>query len=415
MLHEFIELVAEKDSFKDQSVKLARYLEKLPKETLKKLASGEMKLSFGHSEDWLEKYQGTELFDRAVALERAELENEVARTQAHASQPPMDQFWKSQDQIRIQKKMLDLQLAELLENRGLTSTVAGQLPDKVAPADTAQGSGALGDIPSEGVQSDAMGINGAKTASILAKLAGLRPDHFEVSEQLNHAYIQKEALGMPTLVGAGIGALGGAMAGGENNRLTGALGGAALGAAGGHAAGGIARRMGKGLNFSTAVQGYGRSIKRSLGFKGPAKSVKARTAKPAVNSANTAQASAAGNVATPAQAAAPTFSAPQAVKKPRGMSNRQFREARMNGTLPQAAPVGQVVPPANAAAAPVRSLGQVPPTMARGVANDVVPAPSLTRVSPSFRNAAPANNVSAGRVAPPPMTTEQAIDSLPHI
>ena len=163
MLDAFLEVAYSNDQKKQQAVKLASSLKNLPNDQLFALATGKAKLAFHHDEDWLEKYRGTPLFQEAMALEKADLENEVARTQASAAQPQMDQFWKTQDQIRIQKKMLDLKLVESEESGGMGLQDGGKLPE-VVPA-TAQGAGALGDMPSEGAQQGEVGMQGAKVAS----------------------------------------------------------------------------------------------------------------------------------------------------------------------------------------------------------------------------------------------------------
>lgn len=134
MLDQFLSVVLAAETKQVEEIKLARVLEGLDEEDLRKLASGEAKLSFGACEDWLEKYKGTPLFEQAVALERAELESEVARTKAMASAPSWDEMNKTQDGIRVQKKMLDLELLE--SQNGMTgagSMGAGQLPMSVTP------------------------------------------------------------------------------------------------------------------------------------------------------------------------------------------------------------------------------------------------------------------------------------------
>lgn len=164
MLDHFLAVAVRHDHDREQSVKLAADLQRLPNDLLYRLATGKEKLSFGTNEEWLEKYHGTPLFEQALQLEHADLENDVARQQADSARPAMDQFYKTQDQIRIQKKMLDLQLIETQEKDGLQVQPGGMLPETTTP--TAQGSGALGDVAAEGVQDGAPGnAMGAKMAS----------------------------------------------------------------------------------------------------------------------------------------------------------------------------------------------------------------------------------------------------------
>lgn len=164
MLDHFLAIAYKHDQDRQDSVKLASDLKRLPNETLYALATGQSKLAFGHSDEWLEKYKGTPLFEEALTLEKSDLENQVAQQQADAARPMMDQFWKTQDQIRVQKKMLDLKLVEMQEQQGLQVGPGGQLPEVVTPA--AQGAGALGDMPMEGAQDGALAAQGKMAAAI---------------------------------------------------------------------------------------------------------------------------------------------------------------------------------------------------------------------------------------------------------
>lgn len=239
MLPQFLEVLYANETELQQSVKLAHNLQNLSEEELYALATGQTKLAFGDSEDWLEKYRGTELFDQAMALEKASLENDVARSQADAARPQMDQFSDTADQIRLQKKMLDLQLVEHQEG-GAPMQAGGQLPEAVPGA--AQGAGALGDMASEGASDGATGMQG-KTGSVAnflkaaAGLGGLASSAVSIARK------------NPAAVGAGLGSIVGALTAkrdpqtGEKHYIRGAVGGAVAGGALGHAAGGIGNRM----------------------------------------------------------------------------------------------------------------------------------------------------------------------------
>lgn len=131
MLDSFLEVSCRRDAELQESVKLAGYMSDFPPETLYQLAQGDIKLAFGSCEEWLEKYKGTPLFHDAVQLEHAELENDVARQQADAARQS-ETFYKTQDQIRLQKKMLDLKLIEMSE--GSPAASEGQIPVSLEPA-----------------------------------------------------------------------------------------------------------------------------------------------------------------------------------------------------------------------------------------------------------------------------------------
>lgn len=259
MLDHFLEVAVRADSDHRDSVKLAADLQRLPNELLYKLATGEVKLSYGENDEWLEKYHGTPMFDEAVQLEHADLENEVARQQASAANQS-EQFYKTQEQIRLQKKMLDLKLIEASEQQGRQMAPGGQLPESITP--TAQGAGALGDTMVEGVQDGAPGGVGTKMASA----------NFEKAALNLAGDAGKGILGFARTHTGALGAAGGAVLGattasrdehGNKHWVRGALGGAAIGGALGHAGGGIGNRMsaaGGGMGFGDAVKGYGTGI-----------------------------------------------------------------------------------------------------------------------------------------------------------
>lgn len=430
MLDHFLKVAYESDKKHNEQVKLAHALKALPDEDLMKLAHG-ANLAFGDCEDWLEKYQGTPLYDQALALEKSELENEVARAQAEASQPDTSSFWKIQNNIRLQKKMLDLELMQQHQS----PTMGGQMPMSVT-SDPAQGAGAMGDSgPTAGA-----GEEPSKTAAVKEALStdaiekavvntvakgGVSPERAKHLADLGGRVMKrgtkmigdfgsgktqaslgaggslirqgatlqglgakmamaKEALTMgelgqaalkavkknPSLVGAGVGALGGAVAGGEDHRLSGALAGAGLGAAAGHAGGGIAKRMDKGLAFGDAVKGYGRSLGHKVGIK------TAPTAGSSVGKAQAAaKAEAAAAKAAPA-AAAPVAEAAHALPPPKSLGapppshdEVQAALARMNqnGGAPasMAAPSAAAPSMAPMSAAPATIPEEMPPMTLR--------------------------------------------------
>lgn len=263
MLDSFLEVLVKNEDKRLQTVKLANDLKRLPNETLYGIATGKQKLAFGYSDEWLEKYKGTPLFEQAMALEKADLEAEISREQANAVQPDMSQFWKTQDQIRLQKKMLDLQLIELNEKDGLQMQPGGMLPESITPA--AQGAGALGDVAAEGAQQgEAAKMAAANFEKAAFDLQGLG------TTALNFAKKNPGRAG--AAVGAGIGAVGGALGAardpqtGEKHWVRGALGGAAggaaLGGAAGHAGMGIGKRLNRGASVGDALKGYGTQVKR---------------------------------------------------------------------------------------------------------------------------------------------------------
>jgi hypothetical protein len=307
MLNEFLKVAYEEQLRKESTVEVMSLLEKLPAEELRKLADGtpvarlwphlekaaymdECK-SDGTPKTWLDQFKGTPFLDQAIALEQEELQAEmtdIQKRQERRQQNKLDDnFYDMKDQIRMKKRLLELEKfkAEL-----------------GATADTpAQGAGAPGPVPAEGVQDDSQGLGGGVAKSAAAVLSGTPQEKIAFADNLGRelarqdfdkaahvellrmygghagAVMAKQAAGLggmlasaaplaqkalgfaaknPAMAGAALGAAGGALAGGEGHRLSGALGGAALG----HAAGGIGGRVMGGQSLGQAAKGYGGTL-----------------------------------------------------------------------------------------------------------------------------------------------------------
>lgn len=112
-------------------------LKKLPPAFLMKLASGEVKFSSfldscapkcGDDDNWLDRFRGTDLLDQAMALEEQGLSLEMQRLQNQQQRREESQqdnaIWDQQDNLRLQKKLLELQLYQLM----LTGEHAAEAP-----------------------------------------------------------------------------------------------------------------------------------------------------------------------------------------------------------------------------------------------------------------------------------------------
>lgn len=226
-------------------------LKKLPRAELLKLATGEVKVadlcptSATAPQSWLEQFKGTPLFQQALQLEQQELQVEADRIRKQMSDP---QPWVQQDQIRLQKRLLELQL--------VGSTEVGAPP---APEAGVQGAGGLGaealGVTDGGLQDrpDQTNVKTSALQEARRKLASMKMR--KLAEKLAHADAEK--LAQPTektaLLGTAIaGYLGarkadeaggdpidGALRGGAGYFGGGALGGG-LGALLGGTAGGLA-------------------------------------------------------------------------------------------------------------------------------------------------------------------------------
>lgn len=195
-------------------------------------------------------------------------------------------------------------------------------------ANIAQGAGALG--PDASTEQPVVEPSRVVTASLhITDFADGMGRILAQSDFHKRASFQKEALNLAgagqfllknrTLAGAGVGAAGGALAGGPDHRISGALGGAALGAAGGHAGGGIYTGMAGGQTLGQAATAYGKGV---AGMKLPVATPAAATPAAAANtvgrrvSANKLRprpaAPAAGQVAPQTSAAAGQVVTPQA-------------------------------------------------------------------------------------------------------
>jgi len=299
MLDEFLQVTYQTQTRKQAEYELVGMMEGLPVVELKKLAEGTPVAElYGHLDktagvlecspdgtpkSFLEKFQGTPLFEQALALEQQELQAEMTdmqkRQERRQQNAADDSLYDAKDRIRVQKRLLELELAKQQMGGGQAAPAAPPAPS----ATPAQGAGAPGEVPPEGIEAGASGVAGktaafAKTAqgqqllkigsaagAIMAKtaldLGGITSALGGLGSAASGALKGMGGLGgaaskamsfaskNPALVGAGLGAAGGALAGGPNHRLSGALGGAALGggagaALGKMAPGGIAGQLG---------------------------------------------------------------------------------------------------------------------------------------------------------------------------
>lgn len=302
MLDHFLKAAYEVETRRSEEYAMVGLLKDIPTLELQKLAAGTpiaelyARMEKGGSfldcpptatdegTTWLSKFQGTPLFEQAVALETEMLESEAASIAQRIQEDSQPRPYQMQDKIRLKKRLLELELAK--QNAGGTPPVA----------EPAQGAGAPGDVPAEGVQDSSQGLGGGVAKSAAAELV-----HW--SDQLGRALARAEfekrarvevllkvgsaaglcmaktalpdisaimgaakplatkALGMaaahPLAAGAALGAGAGAIAGGPEHRLSGALGGAALGAGAAHMGGHIAGSMQGGSTLGQGVQEYG--------------------------------------------------------------------------------------------------------------------------------------------------------------
>ncbi len=295
MLDAWLKVAYEVETRRSAEFEMAGLMEQIPTLELRKLAAGtpaaelythmEKKgssldsapcSSDGDEKTWLSKFQGTSLFEQAVALETEMLEAEAAGIAQRMEEDSHPRPYQVQDQIRLKKRLLELELAKQ------TAGSATAPP----PGEPAQGAGAPGDVPAEGVQDSSQGLGGGVAKAAMAQWSdqmgrALARSQFEkqarvevllkvgsaagvcmaktalpdfaalggmASKALGAAKpLASEVLGAaaahPGLAGAALGAPVGALAGGPEHRIGGALGGAALGATAGNMAARSAARL----------------------------------------------------------------------------------------------------------------------------------------------------------------------------
>jgi len=141
MLNEFLKVAYDQSMQAGQDEQIVSLIKRLPVGTLEKIASGQLKLSSmlncdsgSGSHEWIEKFKDTPLFEEAIALERQELEADVADLQKRQMEDTQS-HWKTMDSLRLQKKMLDLKLMEMESGGGEGGEDPGgpPPPDQGAP------------------------------------------------------------------------------------------------------------------------------------------------------------------------------------------------------------------------------------------------------------------------------------------
>lgn len=119
---------------------------KRPEPGHEKLAFGlAMKAGTGDSQSWISQFEGSPLLEQAIALERQELQFESEdlarrqqqRAEGDARMQAEQQLWDQRDELRLQKKQLELQLAEQQLGGGqpvMKGDSAADLPRDTGPS-----------------------------------------------------------------------------------------------------------------------------------------------------------------------------------------------------------------------------------------------------------------------------------------
>jgi hypothetical protein len=113
MLDAFLNTVYRHEAEKTASAALEEKLRTMPSDLVEKIAYGSTPKCVGDSADvkcWLDNFKGTPLFEKAVELERADLQLEQAEIEQRMNNQAND-TWTKRDALRLQKRMLELDLA----------------------------------------------------------------------------------------------------------------------------------------------------------------------------------------------------------------------------------------------------------------------------------------------------------------
>lgn len=278
MLDQYLKVALRQNQEKQASAELRSVLDKLPLNDLFKIATGQ-KLAHesttpSDGPSWLEQFKGTAMLPAAVELERKAIEIEAAQAQAYASN---EESFRGKDQINLQKRLLEVQLAEQGEAAAVppqhaeqvsqeasagaqpqepppgagpppADAVAAEEPPKMASIRRAFRKVAAGDLPSlpSSPQMAAETAGAGKTPS-LAQPNAVAPPSMKMAEAVGRQMARMDKVALSgAAIGAGVGGLAG-LAGGlqkdeHGNRhilqgIAGGVGGAAVGAGLGHAAG----------------------------------------------------------------------------------------------------------------------------------------------------------------------------------
>ena len=138
MLNEFLKVAYRLEQQKTASRQLVDKLKGFDITDLIALADGDptAKLAYIDSDgpqSWLDKYKGSPLFSKAVELEKALLEADAASDSKRTEERESDRELETQrDSLRMQKRMLDLDLA--LEQEGGAAGAVPEVPVEQTPA-----------------------------------------------------------------------------------------------------------------------------------------------------------------------------------------------------------------------------------------------------------------------------------------
>lgn len=175
MLDSFLEVAYGHEKKAQAQAELMEMMQGLPMEELARIANGESELNkvacmagSTNEGDWLDKFKGSPLLEQAIELEQQLLEIEMAdleqREMEDEQRKGREDFWTQKDKIRVQKKLLDIELAKqetegMMAEQEAPAPMPAPQPAPPAPAPQPPPSGPV--VDPEAVKAAAVGPKGA--------------------------------------------------------------------------------------------------------------------------------------------------------------------------------------------------------------------------------------------------------------
>lgn len=274
LLDTLIQVHAERLREASTNDKIAAEMAKLPVPTLLKVASGEVKLGFGclDGEDFLKEFAGSPLQQQALQLEEQGIQLEMEQMQRRAAERKAEQafdYYEQRDALRLQKKMLILQLRK-------EQAATGAAPPPVTPSTPSTGT--------DEAYQEAMKSAADKILEQRAYAEHLQALALQKTAKSDKEYNTSDKVRLGRNVGAVLGALPGVVGFQQADPISSAVAGGLKGGLGGAGIGGLAgllhdgpstaidEEIRKGRNVGTgigAVLGGGEGFLRGGGLTAP--------------------------------------------------------------------------------------------------------------------------------------------------
>ena len=190
-------------------------------------AAALLKMSHGDDPSWLSQFQGSPLAQQALQIAQQEIQLDQ---QDMAERGMRDQemersrmMWQQRDALRLQKRMLELQLAEQQLGAATAPELQGQAPEP-SPA-AAQGAGAPGEGTPQGLP-ETPKTSGVSKETILRMRMKAAAAQMSKAAALNAKVVEELGKGGLGAVRSGFGSMGKALSKGYNLAEGGGVGGA---------------------------------------------------------------------------------------------------------------------------------------------------------------------------------------------